>query len=113
MPKLLIELEAVQWTGTNNKQMHDFAQHNDYGDTFCFRVLDIGKAEVWNYVTGVFQPLYPGGWIIRGIQEEFVVLSDNVYKDIEKKASPQISILSDAEISNEQLRRFNEWFDNR
>ena len=108
--KINIEIEAIQWID-NDDEVHEFAQHNDYGDIYCFRKLNNGKAEVWNYVTRVFQPLKPGDWIIRGIQEEFIVVSNNVYKDIQKKASPQLSIFTDAEISDEQIRRFNEWFD--
>jgi len=108
--KINIELEAIQWLDNDN-EVHEFAQHHDHGDTHCFRKLDVGKAEVWNYVTGVFQNLYRGDWIIRGIQEEFIVVSDNIYKDIQKRSSPQLSIFTDVEISDEQIRRFNEWFD--
>lgn len=77
-----IEIEAMQWTGENEKAIQAFAPDRFYAlndeDRMCCDDPD-ATAQVWDYLHGTWILVMTGQWIIRGTKGEHYPCDDEVF----------------------------------
>lgn len=87
MPKFRkkpIEVEATQWTGTNSGEIKQWVGLKDNGESYFLLPEEVFG--YWN-TPGIYDKLhdtwvhvFPGQWIIKGIQGEFYPCANDVFK---------------------------------
>ena len=78
----IVEIEAVQFTGTNHSEMYDFTEGgwddehdltDDFGDPVNFR------ARVYDYLPDTWISVAPGQWVVRGAKGEYYPCDDETF----------------------------------
>lgn len=78
-----VEIQAVQWTGDNAKELDEFCRDRDrHLNQRLFdpdSIIPDKTAEVYDTLHSSWVPLATGDWIIRGVKGEFYPCEADVF----------------------------------
>lgn len=93
-----VEVEAVQFTGDNWADMHDFTGHSEdekgqfdiFAEVTPFVLSGICYAAIlWNQKSFSWERVALNAWIVKNEQGEFSTYSENAFANIYEKVSDE------------------------